>query len=105
MTVQTFQQELFEKQQEKARILGRRVLKVERELEQSQSAVSLIVYAYADLPTPVAQMVGWKAYVTDGRRSGEGAGAGNGVEVVCGYDTVSADYRWLRTDDYSEVTV
>lgn len=59
---------------------------------------SLPVYAYADLPTG---FLGRVAFVTDGRKAGELAGAGTGVP--CYYDTAGAD--WFTFSGNIAVTI
>lgn len=56
---------------------------------------------YADLPSPFRQ--GLFAIVTDGRKAGEGAGAGTGVLAVT--LKIAGIITWVRSDDYSAVVV
>lgn len=64
----------------------------------------LVAFAYADLPTDgLGDNVSYITivFVSDGRKSGEGAGAGTGV--VAYYDVASGN--WLNIADYSQVLV
>lgn len=71
-----------------------------REVSQATRAVQRILYA--DLPTPSSDYEGWEYCVTNGRKSGESAGAGTGVHVMC--LNGSGGYQWRLTSDYSVVT-
>jgi hypothetical protein len=54
---------------------------------------ALPMYDYADLPTPFRGRV---AFVMNGRKAGEGAGAGTGVP--CYYDTTVGDWTTFSGD-------
>lgn len=75
-----------------------------RKLEQMEVACSfdyMIRSAYADLPTtsPTSLSNGRARFVTDGRKAGEGAGAGTGVPAVY------SNGAWRRVEDNAAVTV
>lgn len=58
-------------------------------------------YAYIDLP--LANKSGKVAYVTDGRKSGEGAGTGTGVAAVV--TLIGGVLTWVRLDDQSQAVI
>jgi hypothetical protein len=64
--------------------------------ERAGLADGVPAYAVAALPTSGVGP-GSKAWASDGRKDGEGAGAGTGVEVV--YDGSA----WLRVSDFTAV--
>lgn len=65
-------------------------------------SASVPVYTFAGLPTPSVGLLGYVACVSNGRKSGETAGNGTGVMVVC--LNGSGGYLWRLTSDYSAVT-
>jgi hypothetical protein len=76
----------------------------QRTREIAQVATSRPVYAtVAELPTASAERVGWQAHVLNGRKSGEGVGAGTGVNVTCMREAGTGTYLWCRETDYTGV--
>jgi hypothetical protein len=76
----------------------------QRRREVFPSAQSAMVRTFADLPTAEATKVGWIAFVSNGRKSGEGVGSGSGVLAYCA-ETGSGTgvYRWFRFSDDTQV--
>lgn len=76
-----------------------------RRIERAEIADSIPAYNLADAPTNASGGMGTGAsYVTvawikNGRKSGEGAGAGTGVLAVF----QSSSNQWLRLTDYTAV--
>ncbi len=83
-----------EQLQEAIRILSRR-LRVLESLDRAEVAGSVSRFTVAGLP--VAGQAARIAFATNGRKTGEGVGAGTGVQV---YDDGTA---WRRVDDGTTV--
>lgn len=66
------------------------------------STAHLLTCAYVDLPASNVQS-GAHAWVTDGRASGEGVGAGTGVEVYA--KNIAGVVTWRRLSDDTVVAV
>lgn len=64
----------------------------------AEAAGGVVSYAYADLPT--ANFPGKMAIVTDGRKAGEGAGAGTGVLAVV--LMLAGTLQWVNADDNNQ---
>lgn len=67
----------------------------------SQTTQAVYEYTVATLPTPPVTLAGTRAFAfaTNGRKSGEGVGAGTGVP--CYWNSATA--QWLRVEDNSVV--
>lgn len=81
-----------------------RVVRVENVTEQAQYADGIPAYTFANLPT-TGRANGTSyitlAWVTNGRKAGEGAGNGTGVLAVYNPSTAT----WKRVgEDYNDVT-
>lgn len=76
-------------------------------LERAEIADNIPAYALTDAPLAAQGGLGTGisyvtlAWISDGRKSGEGVGAGTGVLAV--YD--SSGDQWLRLTDYTAVVV
>lgn len=83
------------------------VRRLKQQSERAEIAGGMIRRTYAELyDTSVTTLLDrWKdgmfAYCSDGRKTGEGAGAGTGCPVYFDVDTV----QWLRFSDDSIVAV
>ena len=64
----------------------------------SEVTGGVVSYAYANLPD--ANIAGKLAYVTDGRKAGEGAGNGTGVLAVV--TELSGTLQWVNCDDMNQ---
>lgn len=67
----------------------------------SQTTQAVYEYTVAALPTPPVTLTGTRAlaFATNGRKAGEGVGAGTGVPVY--WNSVTSE--WLRMEDNSVV--
>jgi len=66
------------------------------------STLHLLICTYAELPLS-GVLSGAQAWVTDGRKAGEGAGLGTGVPVYAG--TINGTTTWRRFSDDAAVAV
>ncbi len=64
----------------------------------SEATGGVVSCLYADLPS--ANITGKMAFVTNGRKSGEGAGAGTGVLAVVAM--LGGTLQWCNADDNSQ---
>lgn len=91
--IETMQREIAQLQKDIRRIIELSV--------RSEIAGGIATYTYADLPSPSRQ--GLLAIVTNGRKAGEGAGAGTGVFAVT--LNIAGTITWTRVDDFSAVVI
>jgi hypothetical protein len=81
--------------------VNQRVDALTNRTERAEYTDGIVAFAHADLPTNPADGTAYitLVWVSDGRKSGEGAGAGTGVLAVY------SNGNWLRTSDYATVSV
>lgn len=87
----------IKKLQEEIALLKKQIRQLTTLTYRSEVSGGIVSYAFADLPSP--NITGRKAFVINGRKSGEGAGAGTGVEAVVAM--LAGTLQWVMSSDNS----